>query len=143
MADSIPSAEAVVLILTSCTVGGVPLARWSEISRPGGQLGVRQVDGPERGGLGQFNRPRARGRLRPPGPPGPRATAAAAVDEHAVDRIGYRVECRLHPRQRAERLPSGFVGEAHFEDDTAVVLDPGPLERTTGQGGLDELSPVG
>src|SRR5579859_507077 len=109
MADSIPSAEAVVLILTSCTVWQGPPARWSEIRRPGGQFRGRQVEHAVRGGLGQLDGPGARRRPGPPGPPRARAAAAAAVDEYPVDRVGRRVERGLHPGKAAERIPPGLV----------------------------------
>src|SRR6266700_6898384 len=143
MADSIPPAEAVVLILTSCTVWCEPPARWSEIRRPAAQFRGAEVENALRGRLGQLDRPRAGGRPRPPGPPGARSAAAPTVDQHPVDRVGRRVQRRLHPWKPAEGLPPGLVREAHLEDDTALVLDPGPLDRPAGDRGLDELGPVG
>src|SRR6266704_552147 len=143
MADSIPSAEAVVLMLTYCTVWCGPSARWSEIRRPAAQFRRGQVKHALCGRLGQLERARARGRPRPPWPPGSRSAAAPAVDQHSVDRVGRRVQRRLHPWEPAEGLPPGIVREAHLEDDAALVLDPGPLDRAAGNRRLDELGPVG
>src|SRR5215467_319462 len=143
MADSIPSADAVVLILTSCTVRHGPLARWSEIRRPGGQFGGRQIERALGGRLGQLHRSGASRWLRAPWPPGSGATAAASIDKHAVHRIGRRVERRLHPRQRAKRFPSGLVRKANLEYDAALMLDPRPLECPAGDRRLDELGAIG
>src|ERR1700748_1636710 len=107
MAASIPSAEAVVLILTSCTAGPAGRPGWSEIHHRATRfaaphpthLGHRQIEDALGHGLGERPGACANGGLGPPRPPGARAAASAAVHEQAVDRVWYRVERGLNSRK--------------------------------------------
>src|SRR5215475_15585519 len=151
MADSIPSAEAVVLILTSCTAGGAGRSGWSQIGggaasclsrRTPAEFGNGEVKDALCNRLWQLECAGPGRRLRTPRRSRSRATTSSAVYKQAVHRVRHRVKRRPDARQIAERQPSELVAEAHLEDDAVPVLGPGPIDGPASDGRLDKLVPV-
>src|SRR5579863_4990332 len=95
------------------------------------------------GWLGQTHAARARSGPGLAGLPRSRPSAAAAVDDQAVHRVGRTVEGRTDRRQGTERLPLLVGVEEHLEQHAIAMLMPCPFDRAVCQRRLGELVLVG